>query len=65
MDMEKEKKYKNIEKRLEKMKKEFASIRSELLELGSKEVILEGEVRDFERNVNKYIDRMYDDLYEY
>lgn len=62
---EKEKRYKKIEKRLEKMKKEFASIRSELLELGSNEVILEGEVQDFEHDVNKYIDRMYDNLYEY
>ena len=61
---EKEKKYKKVEKRLEKMKKEFASIRSELLKLGSNEVILEGEVRDFERDVNKYINRLYDDLYE-
>lgn len=63
--MEKEKKYKNIEKRLEKMKKEFASIHNELLTLGSDEVILKSEVWDFERDVNKYIDRMYDNLYEY
>lgn len=61
---EKAKKYKKVEKRLEKIKKEFASIRSELLNLGSNEVILEGEVRDFECDVNKYINRLYDDLYE-
>lgn len=64
MDTEKERKYKNIEKRLEKMKKEFSSIHSELLELGSNEVIFESDVWDFEHDVDKYIDRMYDDLYE-